>query len=91
MTEALAKMRGEDYLQREDGAATSAMERGGTMTKAVPPEAEENEHGDEVPVVHTPLPDDEFKTQLAQVIPHLRAFGRSLSGNRDLADDLVFP
>lgn len=37
----------------------------------------------------TPLPDDEFKLQLGQVIPHLRAFGRSLSGNRDTADDLV--
>jgi RNA polymerase sigma factor (sigma-70 family) len=36
-----------------------------------------------------PLPDGEFKEQLATVIPHLRAFGRSLSGNRDLADDLV--
>ena len=36
-----------------------------------------------------PLPDGEFKEQLAGVIPHLRAFGRSLSGNRDLADDLV--
>ncbi len=36
-----------------------------------------------------PLPDDEFKVQLASVIPHLRAFGRSLSGSRDLADDLV--
>ncbi len=35
------------------------------------------------------MPDDEFKEQLAQVIPHLRAFGRSLSGNRDTADDLV--
>lgn len=35
------------------------------------------------------LPDDEFKRQLASVIPHLRAFARSLSGNRDLADDLV--
>ena len=35
------------------------------------------------------LPDPEFKAQLAQVIPQLRAFGRSLSGNRDLADDLV--
>lgn len=35
------------------------------------------------------LSDDAFKQQLAQVIPHLRAFGRSLSGNRDLADDLV--
>ena len=27
--------------------------------------------------------------QRAAVIPHLRAFGRSLSGSRDLADDLV--
>src|SRR5688572_3185876 len=41
------------------------------------------------PVPWEPLPDDEFKDQLAQVIPHLRAFGRSLSGSRDLADDLV--
>lgn len=38
---------------------------------------------------HTPLSDAEFKDELARVIPHLRAFGRSLSGNRDLADDLV--
>ncbi|HET8611884.1 MAG TPA: sigma-70 family RNA polymerase sigma factor [Sphingomonas sp.] len=44
---------------------------------------------DEAPPEHTPLSDADFKTQLAQVIPHLRAFGRSLSGNRDLADDLV--
>ncbi|MEO1170235.1 MAG: sigma-70 family RNA polymerase sigma factor [Pseudomonadota bacterium] len=36
-----------------------------------------------------PLSDAAFKEQLAQVIPHLRAFGRSLSGNRDTADDLV--
>jgi len=36
-----------------------------------------------------PLSDADFKDQLAQVIPHLRAFGRSLSGSRDLADDLV--
>ncbi len=35
------------------------------------------------------LSDDEFKTQLAAVIPQLRAFGRSLSGNRDIGDDLV--
>ncbi|WP_157219285.1 sigma-70 family RNA polymerase sigma factor [Flavisphingomonas formosensis] len=40
-------------------------------------------------VLAQPLSDDEFKTELARVIPHLRAFGRSLSGNRDLADDLV--
>ena len=36
-----------------------------------------------------PLSDTDFKDQLAAVIPHLRAFGRSLSGSRDLADDLV--
>lgn len=41
------------------------------------------------PADWAPLPDDAFKQELAQVIPHLRAFGRSLSGNRDLADDLV--
>lgn len=38
---------------------------------------------------HRPLSDDDFKQELSRVIPHLRAFGRSLSGNRDLADDLV--
>ncbi len=37
----------------------------------------------------TPMSDDDFKHELAAVIPHLRAFGRSLSGSRDLADDLV--
>lgn len=31
----------------------------------------------------------DFKLQLTETIPHLRAFGRSLSGNPDLADDLV--
>jgi RNA polymerase sigma factor (sigma-70 family) len=41
------------------------------------------------PVEHVALSDPEFKQQLGQVIPHLRAFGRSLSGSRDLADDLV--
>ncbi len=41
------------------------------------------------PAGHVALSDPEFKAELAQVIPHLRAFGRSLSGNRDLADDLV--
>lgn len=40
-------------------------------------------------VPHESLSDPEFKDQLAIVIPHLRAFGRSLSGNRDTADDLV--
>ena len=51
---------------------------------------DENEDDKETPRFEpVPLPDDEFKDQLAQVIPHLRAFGRSLSGSRDLADDLV--
>ena len=55
------------------------------MTDAIDHEEEEA-----VPFVeHVPLSDADFKVQLAQVIPHLRAFGRSLSGNRDLADDLV--
>lgn len=35
------------------------------------------------------LNDEDFKTELASVIPQLRAFGRSLCGNRDMADDLV--
>ena len=42
------------------------------------------------PVAHAEaLSDSEFKRQLAAAIPHLRAFGRSLSGSADLADDLV--
>jgi RNA polymerase sigma-70 factor (ECF subfamily) len=44
---------------------------------------------DAPPEARVPLSDAEFKAQLAQVIPHLRAFGRSVSGSRDLADDLV--
>jgi RNA polymerase sigma-70 factor (ECF subfamily) len=56
------------------------------MAGEKPAVAGEEEGGPQTP---TPLPDNEFKEQLAQVIPHLRAFGRSLSGSRDLADDLV--
>ena len=52
-------------------------------------EREDNDPLDEPRPEWVPLPDNEFKEQLAQVIPHLRAFGRSLSGSRDLADDLV--
>ena len=36
-----------------------------------------------------PLDDASFKAELAAIIPHLRAFGRSLSGSREAADDLV--
>ncbi|MEO5867207.1 MAG: sigma-70 family RNA polymerase sigma factor [Sphingomonas sp.] len=54
---------------------------------------EAREHDDDqddvAPVEHVALSDADFKQELAVVIPHLRAFGRSLSGNRDLADDLV--
>jgi hypothetical protein len=55
---------------------------------------EREEDGPESPLADAmaypiPLTDPEFKDQLSQVIPHLRAFGRSLSGSRDLADDLV--
>ena len=47
--------------------------------------------GDDEPERSAParLDDKEFKKSLAAVIPHLRAFGRSLSGNPDTADDLV--
>ncbi|PZQ24679.1 MAG: RNA polymerase subunit sigma-70 [Sphingopyxis macrogoltabida] len=41
------------------------------------------------PQPDTDLTDSEFKALLAGVIPHLRAYGRSLSGNPDLADDLT--
>jgi RNA polymerase sigma-70 factor (ECF subfamily) len=35
------------------------------------------------------LSDQEFKQNLASAIPNLRAFGRSLCGDRETADDLV--
>lgn len=35
------------------------------------------------------MDDQRFKAELAAMLPHLRAFGRSLCGNPDLADDLV--
>lgn len=36
-----------------------------------------------------PLSDADFERQLRELLPHLRAFARSLSGNADRADDLV--
>jgi RNA polymerase sigma factor (sigma-70 family) len=50
---------------------------------------EDEDQPDEARPEWEPLSDPDFKEQLAAVIPHLRAFGRSLSGSRDLADDLV--
>lgn len=54
-----------------------------------------NSHADSHPVdaddapPPAPLSDEDFRDELTGVLPHLRAFGRSLSGSRDLADDLV--
>ncbi|AHE51795.1 sigma-70 family RNA polymerase sigma factor [Sphingomonas sanxanigenens] len=50
---------------------------------------EDDGQGEGVAPDPVPLSDAEFKDELARVIPHLRAFGRSVSGSRDLADDLV--
>ena len=50
---------------------------------------EDEDEAPSAPYEHVALSDDDFRAELARVIPHLRAFGRSLSGNRDLADDLV--
>jgi RNA polymerase sigma factor (sigma-70 family) len=50
---------------------------------------QQDEAGNGIPSERTALSDDDFKAQLAAVIPQLRAFGRSLSGNVDFGDDLV--
>jgi len=67
---------------------TARVSERGRMTESEQPDDRE-EAADEPPREHVALSDPEFKKQLATVIPHLRAFGRSLSGSRDLADDLV--
>lgn len=36
-----------------------------------------------------PMSDEEFKAELTSLIPHLRAFSRSLCGNATLADDVA--
>ncbi|MFT3968253.1 MAG: sigma factor, partial [Sphingobium sp.] len=51
--------------------------------------AEPPAHVPDLPEDRVQLSDSEFKQQLTAIVPHLRAFARSLSGNRDLADDLV--
>ncbi|MEM8726298.1 MAG: sigma-70 family RNA polymerase sigma factor [Pseudomonadota bacterium] len=43
---------------------------------------------DERPV-RTPAQKAEFKRELTEVVPHLRAFARGLCGRPDMADDLV--
>lgn len=60
------------------------------LAKLSSEDVEEEDEADDADVPESrALSDEEFKVELAQVIPHLRAFGRSLSGSRDLADDLV--
>jgi RNA polymerase sigma-70 factor (ECF subfamily) len=68
----------------EAAAASGSDSRRGLVSDTLDDQPAEAPRGEPVP-----LSDPEFKQQLAQVIPHLRAFGRSLSGSRDLADDLV--
>jgi RNA polymerase sigma-70 factor (ECF subfamily) len=87
LTQRLANRAGDTYLMethRDRSGAAGKLQVG--MTQSISRDGAEDELA---PVEHVALSDPEFKTQLAQVIPHLRAFGRSLSGNRDLADDLV--
>jgi len=86
LTEQLAKHAGTTYLAGGTPGDTGAGIDRQTMAETEPRDEVAAEDG---PVEHVSLSDPEFKQQLGQVIPHLRAFGRSLSGNRDLADDLV--
>lgn len=63
--------------------------RASVLTGGLVAEKKDEKPASEASEPPVPLADPEFKDQLAAVIPHLRAFGRSLSGSRDLADDLV--
>lgn len=85
LTERLANQAGATYLDGETPGHSGAGNDRPNMTEVDP----HDEAAEDGPVEHVSLSDPEFKQQLGQVIPHLRAFGRSLSGNRDLADDLV--
>src|SRR3954449_9923884 len=68
---------------------SAAYSDGGSLNRHPAIDEESNDETERERFEPVPLPDNEFKDQLAPVIPHLRAFGRSLSGSRDLADDLV--
>jgi RNA polymerase sigma-70 factor (ECF subfamily) len=65
---------GEGSLAAREGVAVAVGEEGASPANAG---------------VAAPLSNADFKVALTAIIPHLRAFGRSISGNRDLADDLV--
>ena len=77
---------------RANSSPSRAGPSGGITTLSNPRDEHDEQTGDAVDAAapeHVPLSDLEFKAELAKVIPHLRAFGRSVSGSRDLADDLV--
>ena len=87
LTRPLANRAVDPYLAPSDAAdPTPASPPRSGMTQTP---LREDDADAAAPEPHVSLSDPEFKKQLALVIPHLRAFGRSLSGNRDLADDLV--
>ncbi len=89
---ALVNRPGDPYLTASGAPATGGAPRqrsGMTQSPSRADDADDDLREQAPPVEHVALSDPEFKKQLALVIPHLRAFGRSLSGNRDLADDLV--
>lgn len=86
LTERVAKRAGNIYLAHEAPELSGVGNDRQIMTEA---DQRDDAAAEDRPIEHISLSDPEFKQQLAQVIPHLRAFGRSLSGNRDLADDLV--
>ena len=83
----MAEESGVPALPHRTTRSSTAYPNGGSLVQQ--PVSSDDDDGEKPRFEPVPLPDDEFKDQLAQVIPHLRAFGRSLSGSRDLADDLV--
>jgi RNA polymerase sigma factor (sigma-70 family) len=85
----LAEESGARPLSHRTGLFSTAYPDGGSLVQQPVSSDDDDEDEGKPRFEPVPLPDDEFKDQLAQVIPHLRAFGRSLSGSRDLADDLV--
>lgn len=88
LTEQLANQATGSYLGVQASEQSDAAGNDRPLMTDTDPQADDAAERD-VPVEHVALSDPEFKQQLGLVIPHLRAFGRSLSGNRDLADDLV--
>jgi RNA polymerase sigma factor (sigma-70 family) len=76
-------------ISNQGRSTARASERDRMTESEQPDDRDDDDASAEPPREHVALSDPEFKKQLATVIPHLRAFGRSLSGSRDLADDLV--